>query len=147
MPEVIPGLTFKTDPVCWHWPTPETITFKDERAAREFLQWWNRECAVCGDLGRGLTPALVEDHDHETGLIRGYLCRRCNSSEWCSDSDLFRKYRDRTPASILGLRLLYTGGWGPAITVPGHDASAGARDIVDKLSLPSRDEISRRRRT
>ena len=34
-------------------------------------------CGMCGrDRGR-----LIEDHDHDTGLIRGLLCRSCNTLE------------------------------------------------------------------
>jgi hypothetical protein len=31
-------------------------------------------CAICGAEGK----RLVIDHDHETGVIRGLLCDRCN---------------------------------------------------------------------
>lgn len=44
--------------------------------------WWAErkrqcrgECQVCG------APATERDHDHDTGLGRGWLCLRCNLAE------------------------------------------------------------------
>ncbi|MGW2048518.1 endonuclease domain-containing protein [Streptomyces sp. NPDC001858] len=109
------------DPVCWSW-APEipldriadeygwsaddfTPRFRerDEQALRVALAAWHgRRCAVCGFHGL----RLVDDHDHDTGLIRGLLCRSCNGRE-PPDDGLFRKYRDRPPAEILDIRLRY----------------------------------------
>ena len=35
-------------------------------------------CAICADLFEGQYRSKCIDHDHETGQIRGILCRRCN---------------------------------------------------------------------
>ena len=112
------------DPVCWSW-APEIpldriadeygwsadhfmprFQEQDEQALRIALDAWHDHlCSVCGfrDL------RLVTDHDHDTGLIRGLLCRSCNGRE-PHDDGLFRKYRERPPAQILGISLRY---WDP----------------------------------
>ena len=35
-------------------------------------------CAICGTHQTELSRALVVDHNHETGEIRGLLCHKCN---------------------------------------------------------------------
>jgi len=75
-------------------------------------------CAVCG-----VRDAHVEDHDHETGLTRGFLCSHCNSKEpggIAGPVDRFDRYRAMNPASILGLRIGYVGMFwtGPDEPVP-----------------------------
>lgn len=35
-------------------------------------------CAICGKPERVAGRRLARDHDHETGVVRGYLCQRCN---------------------------------------------------------------------
>ena len=66
-------------------------------------------CAVCGYQVRG----LIEDHDHRTGLVRGYLCASCNRREpYPKHADLFDPYRERPPAVVLGVVRYYEGGWG-----------------------------------
>src|SRR5262249_51983207 len=43
------------------------------------LQKQNNTCPVCGAVfGRG--KRFVVDHDHETGVVRGLLCDRCNTA-------------------------------------------------------------------
>lgn len=39
-------------------------------------------CKICKEpetlVWRGMTPGLSVDHDHNTGVVRGLLCHRCN---------------------------------------------------------------------
>lgn len=42
----------------------------------ELMEMQQGRCAVCPSEG-----PLIVDHDHETGLVRGLLCRGCNSRE------------------------------------------------------------------
>lgn len=44
----------------------------DVQRANDLLEW-TKECQICGDTDR-----LNIDHDHETNIIRGVLCNRCN---------------------------------------------------------------------
>jgi hypothetical protein len=105
-------------PACWSWEPP-TEAFREEVRARYgaaarllggdfgtivMSEWQQDRCAACGCNG-----ALAEDHDHVTGLIRGYLCRRCNQAEGIDDgsSRVWREYRERNPASICGVEAQY----------------------------------------
>jgi Autographiviridae endonuclease VII len=52
-------------------------------------------CAICGEA-RPEERTLHVDHDHETGVIRGLLCFRCNNSlgDLREDVELFRRATD-----------------------------------------------------
>jgi hypothetical protein len=81
-------------------PDPE----KARMLASDLLaDWQDDRCAVCN----GHSDVL--DHDHETGLVRGWLCRFCNGQEPGDGipGGRFDRYRSRNPASILGLTIRY----------------------------------------
>ncbi|MFE9003053.1 endonuclease domain-containing protein [Streptomyces sp. NPDC007875] len=119
------------DPICWRWPVPDDLenwTYPqddntEDRLPEEMIarimrdpesragailgRWQDGRCAICGHCRE-----LVEDHDHVTGLVRGWLCRGCNIQEgvYGSSDTLFGKYRQRHPTRLLGLRIRY---WDP----------------------------------
>lgn len=107
----------KLVPACWSWPLP----FSDgteppsspqmpEDSGRDLLiAWQDGRCALCGETG-----ALVEDHDHETGMVRGFLCRTCNSMEGHASEGADGRigcYRERPPTVILGIGFQYIDPW------------------------------------
>lgn len=116
-------------PACWDWPAgrppyrplpglellgplPDwalAATGPDSPMAHAQMlrEWQSGRCAVCGDDRQ----ELVEDHDHDSGLTRGYLCRSCNLGEGVHRSPVFDLYRERYPTLILGLTIPYSG-WG-----------------------------------
>lgn len=120
-------------PACWSWPATrpgrsdihrrfwdgiDTTGYSEK--AMELLQeaadaletdsealttWQDGRCAVCGETGR----RLVIDHDHATGLVRGWLCFSCNTREGAAvgPGTVFIRYRKRPPTAILGLAIRY----------------------------------------
>lgn len=60
----------------WRYETKYGITYEQFLA---LVKKQNNCCALCGEefiYGMNRKPQV--DHDHETGLIRGVLCKRCN---------------------------------------------------------------------
>ncbi len=59
------------------------------------LEAQNGVCAICGEP-RPDERTLHVDHDHETGVIRGLLCFRCNQAigSFQEDHDIFQAAAD-----------------------------------------------------
>jgi hypothetical protein len=121
-------------PACWLWsperPTGDAVnrrfwegidTTGYSASALELLQeaaaalqndeetlrtWQAGRCAICGQTGR----RMVCDHDHESGLVRGWLCSSCNTREGAAiglPGTVMASYRQRPPTVILGLTIRY----------------------------------------
>ena len=104
-------------PACHRWPLndqcqrdAEAVDLDDSQGGARVLWTWQQGlCAICGHHATRL------DHDHTTGLVRGWLCRPCNTAEARLDGGEFVKYRHRPPAVMLGLRARYVDAfWGAA---------------------------------
>jgi hypothetical protein len=115
-------LVDQCEPACWSWPIPTVADIElysrslppevSSLIGRTGLLWilfHDERCAICSQDVRGQG---VTDHDHGTGMVRGVLCRSCNTLEGVSPRALFAKYRSRNPASILGYIQCYSDGFG-----------------------------------
>lgn len=125
------------EPACWSWPIPPpTLTRAERRAQWEadqallhhddrvdwateealldscdprFFEFHADRCAMCGGQ---MSLHLVLDHCHDTGQIRGYLCRSCNVQEGWGRRLRAVRYQAWHPAAILDVHQMYTGmGW------------------------------------
>jgi hypothetical protein len=88
-------------PACHTWPLPTLRTDEDSADTAFGLlgEWQDDRCAGCGYRGD-----LVIDHDHDTGLVRGLLCRSCNTFEpHAEPGTTLAMYRERPPVAILQL--------------------------------------------
>lgn len=74
----------------------------------EMLALQNGVCAICSDPPSGRTKRLSVDHCHNTGIVRGLLCNRCNRSLGLlkDDREVLKKaikyldQHDLTPATV-----------------------------------------------
>ncbi|MBC7299480.1 endonuclease domain-containing protein [Nocardia salmonicida] len=94
-------------PACWFWSVPDGGYWATPTA---IYQWQDGRCAICAEpWDKGGHWGMVLDHDHKTGLVRGWLCRNCNAAEGHSTVDGRRlNYRNRPPTTILGVCRLYS---------------------------------------
>lgn len=99
------------NPACWGWAVPDSVALRDSdpdvAGLTAIEEWQAGKCGICSSNGR-----LVTDHDHSTGLVRGLLCYRCNTAEAFRTAGPYRRYRERPPAAILGVKARY---WDPFV--------------------------------
>lgn len=76
-------------------PPPESI------AAGLLRDIQDERCFMCLCMGSmpERTVHLVEDHSHETGMVRALLCQSCNSLEGRSNQRIWDVYRKYAPAN------------------------------------------------
>lgn len=68
-------------------------------AGQTLTQWQDGRCAMCD-----AREQLVSDHCHMTGLVRGLLCRSCNTSEAFSEEPHWVAWRNwDNPAHEFGV--------------------------------------------
>lgn len=69
----------------------------------DLLSLWNSQNNSCAACGRSLSFATGKgcnlDHDHDTGLVRGFVCRKCNLAE-----GLLKDYSDEQFSNFVKYR-------------------------------------------
>ncbi len=99
-PNDVPAVAF------WLMPD-EDPQYEDWPSSTPLHAWQRGRCAMC-QVGDWFDTRLVMDHDHDTGLIRGLLCRGCNGIEPHNDQPAFELWRSGfNPATILGIAEVY----------------------------------------
>jgi hypothetical protein len=78
-------------PACHTWDPP--------MPGQGMWEWQDERCAICGERRKA---RLLEDHCHETGLVRGGLCTACNIRDGLYPGGTFHQYRSRPPAVMVG---------------------------------------------
>lgn len=135
-------------PACWSWPVPTSLDLSNPRMTLK--SWHEGRCAICGvetphfpPPGPRLGPN--EDHDHATGMIRGWLCRGCNAQEGQPrnvEHPLFVKYRERPPAAILNIWTEYPARRRIARSRTKRTAPAGV--VVTTVRFPPEGDLRQR---
>jgi hypothetical protein len=131
-------------PACWEWEVTDLSHLHDideldcngllELALRK---WQAGRCAMCGK-----SADLRLDHDHKTGLVRGLLCHDCNTNEGMQQSadSPFEKYREKSPAMMLGIEIRYfnqfTGNYAePEDELAKAERFKRAAEVISKLGV------------
>lgn len=95
-----PYIPWEDRPACWSWDPP-LLPQPNRRGRLEAWQDIRDLATACG------YEAFFDDHDHDTGDTRGYLCPSCNGLEGISPRPIYENYRRRPPVAIVGVQLRY----------------------------------------
>src|SRR4051794_40539952 len=91
-------------PACWTWPLPPKEWDRPKNGWLAINAWQRGMCAICGrHKSEFVKRSWHQDHDHESGELRGWLCRSCNVMEGNAGPDVqpFARYRLINPGTIL----------------------------------------------
>lgn len=98
------------EPACWSRPIIDEVRAGLESGdplmvAYAIHAWDGGRCHLCG---RPCSDP-VEDHDHLTDRVRGWLCRGCNVAEGHhrSDGGIWQRWRGRPAYMLLGVEHYY----------------------------------------
>lgn len=83
------------------WPTPQLQlpAFTTNTGESHSIDLNLEFCPVCGTCNQPRHLLFNYDHDHNTGLIRGYICRECNVDEARSYAPIPQYYHELTIAA------------------------------------------------
>ena len=129
-------------PACYAWPLPAAPTGDPYLT---LVRWHDGRCGLCGKpetarKNRGTAPrGLSEDHDHTTGMTRGFLCRWCNLHEGtCTRTDCAcAAWRLRPAVDVLGVVVEHQAGDNSSDTYyrrAGIDPEEGRRAAMRRVA-------------
>jgi len=127
-------------------PYPETgylwihVTNADKQLLRRRYREEGGVCRLCQREARGIS--MVLDHDHKTGLTRGFVCQSCNISighaEGPSAAEYLKRYAEL--AALLGPYIAATawvaGEEPKALEERGERRREGAGHYKKRVSVP-----------
>lgn len=140
-PELNPhGLTdYHHKRLCYPYTDVPAFKFWEPPARPDttMAQWQDGRCALCG-----FREQLVKDHCHNTGLVRGLICRSCNTTEGVGDGRNLSKWRNgATVAAELGIEEVYIS---PVTrTTPMHPQPGTMQAKLDAMSPDEIDALHR----
>src|SRR4051794_8187511 len=122
-------------PACWDWPLDPPTEPGDRWERREqVIRWQDGRCAICASP----EPRMVEDHDHYTGMSRGWLCSSCNALEGRSSALIIRCYRNNNPASLWLWKWEYSDPWSAGINADSFHALTSGKLSKEQIQAGAR---------
>lgn len=113
------------------WPPPHTGRHARGSVRRQLIEALGTGCATCPDPW-----ATKIDHDHFTGMVRGYLCTSCNTVvDLCTHTSgcRFADYLREPPARSLAITYP---GWRTELRAPRYAARRQRfADLMDAVGL------------